>query len=246
MIELLHGECLEEMDKLIKKCVQVDAIITDPPYGTTACKWDSVIPFIPMWERLNKLIKPNGAIVLFGSQPFTSALIMSNVSMFKYSWKWDKRRVGGFTNAKLKPLKLFEDINVFSMGKTANCNKNNMIYYPQGLKKIHKISNSSNDKTKTGYARPSTTGKYIQTHTNYPKELIEFKLDKNRQHPTQKPVALMGYLIKTYTNENELVLDFTMGSGTTGLACKNLNRKFIGIEKEEKYFNIAKNRIFNQ
>ena len=221
----------------------VDMVLTDPPYGTTACKWDTVIPLEPMWEQLKRVIKPNGAIVMTASQPFTSALIMSNVKMFKYCWYWDKKKVGGFTSAKLKPLKVYEDICVFSFGKTANCNSNNMVYYPQGLIEINKISSSSNDNSPTGYARPSTKGKYIQTATNYPKQLIQFSLEKGRVHPTQKPVALMEYLIKTYTNESETVLDFTMGSGTTGVACKNLNRNFIGIELDETYFNIAKQRI---
>ena len=235
------GDCLEVMRDI--RDGSVDAIITDPPYGTTACKWDSVIPFEPMWEQLKRIIKPNGAIVLFGSQPFTSLLIASNTEMFKYHWVWDKCKVGGFTSAKLKPLKIFEDICVFSFGKTANLNKNNMVYYPQGLVEINKVSSSSNDKSATGYARPSTTGQYLQTHKNYPKQLIKFSLDKERIHPTQKPVALLEYLIKTYTNENETVLDFTMGSGTCGVACLRTGRRFIGIEKDPGYFDIACRRI---
>jgi len=240
-IELFNGDCLEVMRTLEDQ--SIDSVICDPPYGTTACKWDSVIPFEPMWAELKRIIKPNGAIVLFGSQPFTSALIMSNLPMFKYCWVWDKGKVGGFTSAKLKPLKLFEDIIIFSHGKTANCNDNNMAYYPQGLIEVNKISNSSNDKSRTGYARPSTTGKYHQKHSNYPKQLIKFNLDNGRVHPTQKPLALLEYLIKTYTNENETVLDFTMGSGTTGHACVNLNRNFIGIEKDNDFFGIATKRI---
>jgi site-specific DNA-methyltransferase (adenine-specific) len=238
---LYLGDCLELMRDMPDG--SIDAIITDPPYGTTTCKWDSVIPFEPMWEQLKRIIKPNGAIVLFGSQPFTSLLIASNTEMFKYHWVWDKCKVGGFTSAKLKPLKIFEDICVFSFGKTANLNKNNMVYYPQGLVEMNKVSSSSNDKSATGYARPSTTGQYLQTHTNYPKQLIKFSLDKKRIHPTQKPVALLEYLIKTYTNENETVLDFTFGSGTTGVACKLTGRRFIGIEKDPDYFDIACSRI---
>lgn len=241
MINLMQGDCLDRMKEIPDG--SVDMILTDPPYGTTACKWDSIIPLEPMWEQLKRIIKPNGAIVMTASQPFTTTLIASNMKMFKYCWVWDKRRVGGFTSAKLKPLKLFEDVVVFSEGKTANCNKNNMQYFPQGLIECNKVTSSSTDTSNTGYARPSTKGKYIQTHTNYPKQLIEFKLDKNRQHPTQKPVALMEYLIKTYTNEGETVLDFTMGSGTTGVACVNTNRKFIGIELDETYFKIAQERI---
>jgi site-specific DNA-methyltransferase (adenine-specific) len=158
-------------------------------------------------------------------------------------WTWEKGKVGGFTSAKLKPLKLFEDIAVFSLGKTANCNLNNMNYYPQELFAVNKITKSSNDKSATGYARPSTEGSYLQEFSNYPKQLIKFNLDSDRVHPTQKPVALCEYLIKTYTNEGETVLDNTMGSGTTGVACMNTGRKFIGIERDEKYMKIAESRI---
>ena len=160
MYNLIRGDCLTEMQNIPDG--SVDMILCDPPYGTTACKWDTVIPFEPMWEQLNRIIKSNGAICLFGTQPFTSFLICSNIDMFKYLWTWDKCRVGGFTSAKLKPLKLFEDICVFSKGKTANCNKNNMVYYPQGLVKVDKVSRSSNDHSETGYARPSQKEKYIQ------------------------------------------------------------------------------------
>jgi len=233
---LIHGECLEEMDKLIEQDIQVDAIITDPPYGTTVCKWDSVIPFIPMWERLNKLIKPNVAIVLFGSEPFSSALRMSNIKNYKYDWFWKKPQATGFLNSKKMPLKNIENILVFQ--KSIN-------YNPQ-MRKGFKPYQCKQGKTKTENYGKQKGAISKSDGERYPLTLLEFKKDKEKQHPTQKPVLLMEYLIKTYTNENETVLDFTMGSGTTGVACKNLNRKFIGIEKEEKYFNIAKNRIFNQ
>lgn len=239
--KLYQGDCLEVMKNI--EDGSVDLILTDPPYGTSSCSWDSIIPFESMWEQLNRIIKPKNAIILFATQPFTSKLICSNINHFKYCWTWDKGKVGGFTSAKLKPLKLFEDICVFSQGKTANCNKNNMVYYPQGLIEVNKISRSSNDKSPTGYARPSQTKFYNQQYTNYPKQLIKFNLDKNRVHPTQKPVALLEYLIKTYTLEGETILDFTMGSGSTGVACLNTNRNFIGIELDEGYFNIAQNRI---
>jgi site-specific DNA-methyltransferase (adenine-specific) len=206
---LMKGDCLERMKEIPDG--SVDLVLTDPPYGTTACKWDSIIPMEPMWEHLKRLIKPKGAIVMTASQPFTSILVASNLSMFKYCWVWDKGKVGGFTSAKLKPLKMFEDVVVFSKGKTANCHENNMIYFPQGLVRVDKVSRSSNDTSPTGYARPSSKSSYIQEFTNYPKQLIKFSLDKNRVHPTQKPVALMEYLIKTYTNEGETVLDFTAG-----------------------------------
>jgi len=227
MIELINGECLDEMDKLIERGITVDAIITDPPYGTTACKWDSIIPFEPMWERLNKLIKPNGAIVLFGSEPFSSALRMSNIKNYKYDWIWEKRPVN-FLNAKKQPLRKTERISVFNSG----------IYNPQGLiacERVNKRSNSTKTLGKHGFSN-------VSKFTNYPTDVLKF-MNERGLHPTQKPIALMEYLIKTYTNENELVLDFTFGSGTTGLACKNTNRNFIGIELDKEYFEIAKKRI---
>ena len=234
------------MDRLIEEGVRVDCILTDVPYGTTACKWDNIIPFEPMWERLNKLIKSNGAIVLFGSQPFTSALISSNFKMFKYEWVWVKSRTVGFLNAKNAPLKKHENILVFSKGKASNGNKNNMIYNPQGLIEINKKKKSVNQGNNTIVGnRPSRNKEYICKYKRYPNSLLEFKNESKQVHPTQKPVDLLEYLIKTYTNENELILDFTMGSGSTGVACINTNRKFIGIELDENYFNIAKDRIEN-
>jgi len=205
----------------------VDMILTDPPYGTTACKWDSIIPLEPMWEQLKRIIKPKGAIVLFGSEPFSSALRMSNIKDYKYDWVWCKRPVN-FLNAKKQPLRKTERISVF----------NAKSYNPQGLvvcSKINRRSNSTETNSKHGL---SNRAKY----TNYPTDVLEF-IGERGLHPTQKPVALMEYLIKTYTNESETVLDFTMGSGTTGVACKNLNRDFIGIELSSEYFEIATKRI---
>jgi len=221
----------------------IDAVICDPPYGTTACKWDSVIDFEQMWLRLNKLIKPNGAIVLFGSEPFSSALRMSNIKNYKYDWIWEKNAVG-FLNAKKMPLKSIEQIMVFY--------KKLPTYNPQDLKRLDnpivKINGKSKEKkTDKGLSTHNggrLIGEYTSEYTNYPKQILRFNKSNSKSvHPTQKPVALMEYLIKTYTNENELVLDFTMGSGTTGVACKNLNRNFIGIELSSEYYNIAKKRI---
>lgn len=240
-IKLYKGDCLELMKNIPDS--SIDMILCDLPYGTTACKWDNVIPFEPLWEQYKRIIKSNGAIVLFATQPFTSKLICSNISEYKYNWVWEKGKIGGFTSAKLKPLKMFEDICVFSEGNTANCSKNNMVYHPQGLIEINKISRSSTDSSPTGYARPSNKKYYQQKYTNYPKQLLKFNLDKKRLHPTQKPVALLEYLIKTYTNECNTVLDNCMGSGSTGVACVNTNRNFIGIELDENYFSIAKDRI---
>lgn len=212
--KLYQGDCLEIMDKLIEQGIKVNAIITDSPYGTTEYKWDDVIPFDEMWSRLNKLIKPNGAIVLFGSQPFTASLIYSNMEHFKHQWIWDKGSGVNVLAANYQPLKVEDEILVFTgNGETVN-------YHPilTVNKKYHKnIINISIQAT----------------------ECANFK----RVHPTQKPVALLEYLINVYTNEGDLVLDFTMGSGSTGVACMNTNRNFIGIELDKKYFDIAKDRI---
>jgi len=247
MIKLYKGDCLEVMKTIEDK--SIDAIITDPPYGTTACKWDSVIDFDLMWEQLNRIIKPNGAIVLFGSEPFSSALRMSNIKNYKYDWVWEKSDPSGFVNAKLMPIKSIENILIFSEGKTANGSNRNMPYYPQGLKEFNKTVNGVRKKThENSFGRSSQKEKHFQKYTNYPKQILKYKNDKGKSkfHPTQKPVALMEYLIKTYTNENETVLDFTMGSGSTGVACVNTNRNFIGIEQDDNYFKIAEQRVKNK
>jgi DNA modification methylase len=238
-IDLYKGDCLEVMDELIAKGIVVDAIITDPPYGTTACKWDSVIDFDEMWLRLNKLIKPNGAIVLFGSEPFSSALRMSNIKNYKYDWIWKKSRPTGGMLAKKRPLLDIENISVFYI---RSC-----LYNIQGIKECY-ITHINTEGRKKGSGVRGADRKqdsYVQTKTNYPRRILEFNSPHNvgAFHPTQKPVALMEYLINTYTNEKEIVLDFTMGSGTTGVACKNLNREFIGIELDQEYFEIAKERM---
>ena len=240
MIRLMQGDCLDVMDELIAKGVVVDAIICDPPYQTTCCHWDKLIPFPEMWERLNKLIKPNGAIVLFGSEPFSSALRMSNVKNYKYDWKWVKSRPTGHLNAKRMPLKNIEDICVFYIKQVK--------YNPQFSKgKPNNIKDGAISKTK---GTNNIYGKFKnivkkRTDQKYPKQNLYFNQQDPRKilHPTQKPVALMEYLIRTYTNESETVLDFTMGSGTTGVASVNTNRSFIGIELDPDYFEIAKQRI---
>ena len=243
MTDLRLGDCLEVMKGIPDG--SIDAIITDPPYGTTACKWDSVINFELMWEQLNRIIKPNGAIVLFGSEPFSSALRMSNIKNYKYDWIWEKSKGAGFLNAKNAPLKYHENILVFSLGKTANNNKNRMEYYPQGLVNEQRLRTYSEKDSNTVIGtRPSRKKtNYIQEKKGYPKTILKFNSLLKQIHPTQKPLLLMEYLVRTYTNENETVLDFTMGSGSTGVAAKNLNRNFIGIEQDEKYFEIATDRI---
>lgn len=243
-IELYKGDCLEVMDKLIADGVKVDAIITDPPYGTTACKWDSVIPFDEMWKRLNDIIKTNVAILLFGNEPFTSNLICSNLKGFKYRWDWNKKIPSGMGYAKYRPMQQTEDIVVFSK------NGEKTKYNPQMVLRDKPIKSGGNLVQAGVYSGFKCMGEGKEYKKTYdyknPITLIEFdKIRKGALHPTQKPVELMEYLIKTYTNENDTVLDFTMGSGTTGVACKNLNRNFIGIELDEQYFNIAKERIDN-
>jgi DNA modification methylase len=240
-IQLLHGDCLELMKSIPD--ASIDAIITDPPYGTTACKWDSVIPFTLMWEQLNRIIKPNGAIVLFGSEPFSSALRMSNIKNYKYDWIWKKSRPVGHLLAKKQPLKDVEIISTFY--------NNQCLYNPQNTTRVSIIHKNTEARLKSSvFGKVGNPQKeYKQTISNYPRRILEFNNEHNVGvliHPTQKPVLLMEYLIKTYTNEKETVLDFTMGSGSTGVAAKNLNRNFIGIEKDDNYFEIAKKRINEQ
>jgi len=232
---LMMGDCLERMKEI--ETGSVDMILTDPPYGTTACKWDSIIDLDLMWEQLKRIIKPNGAIVLFGSEPFSSALRMSNIRNYKYDWIWDKKKPGAIGIAKFQPLRYTENISVF------NCSYKN--YNPQMTERSIIKESRNYTKSMSGGSGLSVMSKKNNYTHKYPKNIIEISNanQKGKAHPTQKPVALMEYLIKTYTNENETVLDFTMGSGSTGVAAKNLNRKFIGIELDGNYFNIAKERI---
>jgi site-specific DNA-methyltransferase (adenine-specific) len=224
----------------------VDMILCDLPYGTTACKWDTVIPFKPLWEQYKRIIKDNRAIVLTASQPFTTALGASNIEMLKYAWCWEKSNAGDCMNVKNKPMKKHEDILVFSNGTTANKSERRMLYNPQGLTPCTKKRSGCDYSTTNEHSfkapRPSHKA-YIQEFENYPIDLIYFPNDKNAVHPTQKPVALFEYLIKTYTNEGDTVLDNCIGSGTTAIACLSTKRNFIGIEKEEKYWKIAIDRI---
>jgi len=243
---LLQGDCLELMKDIPDE--SIDLILTDPPYGTTACKWDSIIPFELMWKELKRIRKPNSAIALFGAEPFSSLLRSSNIDEFKYDWYWNKNSTSGFMNAKLKPMNTMEIISIFSSGKTSPGNAKNMKYYPQGLILFNKIVKSGNKAHKENSpfrqnSTPSNEKGHLQRYTNYPRNYLEFSYQKNAFHPTQKPVDLLEYLIKTYTLESEVVLDFTMGSGSTGVACKNTNRNFIGIELDKTYFEIAEKRI---
>ena len=240
-ITLYHGDCLIEMNKITDK--SIDMILCDLPYGTTACKWDVIIPFEKLWEQYNRVIKDNGAIVLFGNEPFTSCLISSNLKGFKYRWDWNKHIPSGLGYAKFRPMQQTEDISVFSKkGERTN-------YYPQMIKREKPFYNGGNTKPTDVYndfkCRSNNNYKKLYTE-KYPITLIEFnKIRRGAVHPTQKPTALLEYLIKTYTLEGETVLDNCMGSGSTGVACINTNRDFIGIEKDNKYFEIAKQRIEN-
>ena len=235
--KLLQGNCLDLLKDIPDK--SVDFILTDPPYGISYCKWDSVIPLERMWVELRRVIKDNGAIALFSSQPFTSALVMSNPKMFKYEWVWDKITKGNFRNAKIQPLRRIEYICMFYSKQPT--------YNPQGLVEScvdnGRPNHSLQVKGEHAY-NPIKRAETLSLHTNYPDNILVFS-NKNQGsvHPTQKPVALLEYLIKTYTNAGETVLDFTMGSGSTGVAAVNLNRSFLGIELEEKYYNIAVERI---
>lgn len=246
MIKLYKGDCLEIMDKLIAEGVKVDAIIADLPYGTTACKWDSVIPFDKMWEQLKRIRKKNTAILLFGSEPFSSNLRMSNMNEYKYDWIWDKKRVSNPMLAKKMPLKNYEIISVFY--------KQQPIYNPQPTQKStgkgmsNKGHNETHETETTGRSKLVTRRDY--TDVGYPKMLLtEIKVmnnltkDKAGLHPTQKPIELMEYLIKTYSNEGGVVLDFTAGSFTTAIACLQTNRKYIVMEKEKEYYNKGLKRI---
>ena len=230
---LLFGDCLERMKEIPNG--SIDAIICDPPFGTTACAWDSVIPFDLMWEQLKRIIKPNGAIVLFGSEPFSSALRMSNIKKYKYDWVWDKRLPSGMQIAKYRPMQRHENIMVF-------CENGTPKYYP--------IKTPQKERTGKIYSKSETSpvkyddGKLKTYKEKNPQSIIEFyKRDGKSLHPTQKPVALLEYLIKTYTQEGETVLDFTFGSCSTGVACLNTNRKFLGVEMDDKYFDIGVNRM---
>lgn len=236
-IKLYQGDCLEIMDKLIELGVRVDAIITDPPYGTTACKWDTVIPFEDMWDRIKRLREDTTPIVLFGSEPFSSMLRCSNLKEYKYDWVWDKKKPGSIGIAKFQPMRYTENISVFykKFGQ----------YYPIMIdRKNEKISRNYKHSEINNISLGVMSENKIYTQ-KFPSNIIQISNanQRGKVHPTQKPVELLEYLIKTYTNEGDLVLDFTMGSGSTGVACKNLGRKFIGIELEEKYFNIAVKRI---
>lgn len=230
------GDCLELIKEIPDR--SIDMILCDLPYGTTACKWDSVIPFEPLWEQYKRIIKDNGAIVLFGSEPFSTELRHSNLKMYKYDWIWDKKIPSGMSYARFQPMRQTENVSVFCNGKT--------VYNPQMVKRDKPIKKGGNKYSPSAPIQACKEGKDFKKTYEYknPTNLIVFdKIRKGSLHPTQKPIALLEYLIKTYTNEGETVLDNCMGSGSTGVACVNTNRNFIGYELNEEYFNIAQNRL---
>lgn len=240
-LQLHNGDCLEVMKSIPDH--SVDMILCDLPYGTTACAWDSVIPFGALWAQYRRVLKPLGAIVLTASQPFTTALIASNYDWFKYCWVWEKSRPGDIFNAKNKPLKAHEDICVFSEGTTANKSLRRMRYFPQGVGAGGVQTNNPDCVAAFKAPRPSHAKNYVTQGSGYPRSILRIASEGKTVHPTQKPVALMEYLIRTYTNPGDVVMDNCMGSGTTGVACVNTDRSFIGIERDPDYFKIAQGRI---
>ena len=240
-IHLMHGDCLEWMKEMPDG--SVDMVLSDPPYGTTACKWDTVIDLPLMWEQLKRITKPSGAIVMTASQPFTSALVMSNPKMFKYDWCWIKNKSTGFLNAKRQPLRAKEDVLVFYRNQCTYNAQKTYGHRPVNNFVKHTSDGETVGATKIGISGGGSTERYPTNVQKFSVVNQDGTSDGGKFHSTQKPVALMEYLIRTYTNEGETVLDFTMGSGTTGVACKNLGRKFIGIELDQGYFDIAVKRI---
>lgn len=235
--DLYNGDCIEVMKNI--KDESIDLILCDLPYETTNCKWDNIIPFEKLWEQYNRIIKKNGAIVLFSAQPFTTKLINSNLKDYKYSWYWIKNRVTGYPFAKHQPMRKVEDINIFYKIKP--------LYIPQGLIKLDKPMLKKRKKKKqnndTIYNESTLMSNYIVEYTNYPNNVLYFNKEARTIHPTQKPQDLLKYLIKTYTREHDIILDNCMGSGSCGVACATTNRRFVGIELNNDYFKIAKNRI---
>lgn len=252
MTELIHGDCIQELAKLKEN--SVDLILTDLPYGCgkTAFKWDAQIPIEELWTLYRNVIKDDGVIVLFGNEPFTSKLVIGALDIFRYKMIWKKDSPTGFLNCNYRPLSVFEDILVFSKATVGSLSKNPIRYFPQGTQDVN-IIKRNNPKSKWrqnkgygGHNKLNSNEKYTQHKTGYPTDILCFARDKEKYHPTQKPVALLEYLIKTYTRDEETVLDSCMGSGSTGIACLNTNRNFIGMELDEKVFNIAKERITNR
>lgn len=244
-MNLFNEDCLEGMKRI--PTGSIDLILCDLPYGTSACKWDAVIPFEDLWREYERIIKDSGAIVLFGSEPFSSALRMSNPRLYKYDWKWEKPSGANFLNFKYQPAKVHEDIMVFGKQAVSYSKKGNMAYFPQMEKGEPYSQRSGKQKNERHNATVRSPIKQVFSNnegTRYPRSIIKFKLDKEKLHPTQKPVALLEYLIKTYTEPGETVLDNCMGSGSTAIACINTGRHFIGFEKDPQFFQISTDRVY--
>lgn len=247
MVNLMQGDCLALMGDIPDG--SIDMVLCDLPYGTSACKWDSVIPFEPLWEQYKRVIKADGAIVLFGSEPFSSLLRTSNLDMYKYDWKWEKPNGANFLNFKYQPAKVHEDIIVFSKMASSYSKRGNMVYNPQMATGKPYNQESGKQRTDNGHVLGATVRSPIKqvftsnSGTRYPRSIQRFGHDPDKKHPTQKPVALLEYLVKTYTSVGDTVLDNCMGSGSTGVACVNTGRSFIGIELDAKYYEIAVERI---
>lgn len=241
-IKIYHGDCIHIMNRLINSGIKVDAIICDPPYGTTPLKWDSLIPADEMWDCLHKLSKENTPVVLFGQEPFSSMLRVSNIKDYKYDWYWEKERLTNVFQVKRRPGKIIETISVFYKSQPTYNPQKTIHTGPTSSNKVGPNAKFSSTQDSNSKIKPLD---YIDDGTRYPLQIIKINRDSmyTRYHETQKPVSLMEYLVKTYTNEGDTVLDFTMGSGTTGVACKNLNRGFIGIELDKHYFEISKSRL---
>ena len=234
-IELIFGDCMTQLDNIKKE--SIDLVLCDPPYGTTSCKWDCILPLEDMWQKLKRVVKRGKAILLFGSEPFSSRLRISNIDQYKYDWIWNKKIPSGMCNAKIQPMRQTENISVFIDGKS--------FYNPQMIKRDVPIKSGGFKNSASGGTMGKSMKKINRTYDyKYPTTILEFnKIRKGSLHPTQKPTDLLEYLIRTYTNEGDTVLDFTMGSGSTGVACVNTRRNFIGIENNINYFNIALDRI---
>lgn len=233
--KIYNEECLEGMNKIDDH--SIDLIVCDLPYGTTSCSWDEIIPFDKLWQQYKRVIKENGVIALFGAEPFSTMIRMSNLKDYKYDWYWHKNNVTGFTFAKYQPMRAIETVSIFNNGKP--------VYYPQDLQIMTKnnIRSRKDNGRDAIYKQDSLEGDYFQKYTNYPNNVLKFERDTNTFHPTQKPVRLLEYLIKTYSLPGDLILDNCMGSGTTAIACLNTDRNFIGFEMNEEYYQKSLQRI---
>jgi len=240
-MEIYNGDCLELFKKIPNN--SIDLVLVDPPYGTTECSWDSIIPLTPMWYEIKRVTKDSGNIIIFGKEPFSSRVRLLALDIFKYDLIWEKSKAQNFAQAPYRSMGNHEIISIFSKNGTSKNAKNRMVYNPQGTVSCNRVAQGKSAKHSEHRKRLTDQKPYIQKKTNYPKTIIKFSNAGRTEHPTQKPIALMEYLVKTFSNVDDRVLDFTMGSGSTGVACLNTNRDFTGFEINKKYFDIAKERL---